>query len=256
MKHVNLQIYQLRRHVQRIGRAAVELVWPTRCACCEKLGALLCASCDEELPRIEQSLACSQCGAPLGKIVCTECTPVYEPQVFAFTQARCALEFTAATRRLILAYKDGNEHRLAALLAQLIVQAIPLEWRLWANVITWIPADPVALRRRGFDHMALVATALVGQMGLRVAPLLDKRSRSDQRTLNREERQRNMAELFAVIQAERDGREGNVAALLNNARIILIDDVFTTGATLDAATRVLREGGAKEVRVATIARVW
>jgi predicted amidophosphoribosyltransferase len=65
-----------------------------------------------------------------------------------------------------------------------------------------------------------------------------------------------MEELFALRSPERGGGEGRSPGLLRNARLVLIDDVFTTGATLDAASRVLRDGGVGEIRVATIARVW
>jgi ComF family protein len=238
------------RRLGWLADAALELLWPTRCAGCEQLGALLCERCTDALSRIDQDFACPRCGAPAGRLVCTECTPVYEQSVFTFSQARCAVEFSEITRRIIIAYKDGGERRLASLLARLLADVIPAEWRRWADALTWVPADSQALRRRGFDHMELIARALAAQTGLRVLPTLMKQARADQRGLGRSQRKTNTGRIFSV---------GHLEALLPGLQIrhlILIDDVFTTGATLDAASRALRAAKIQEIRVATVARVW
>jgi predicted amidophosphoribosyltransferase len=275
-----------KRRLRRLGDAALELLWPTRCAGCERLGVLLCDSCADALPRIDQALACPRCGAPAGPVVCTECAPAYERRTFTFAQARCALELSELVRRIILAYKDGGERRLAPVLACILGSALSLEWRRWADALTWVPADSQALRRRGFDHMELIAHELAAQTGLRAIPTLVKQVRADQRSLGRAQRRENTGSVFAVrqpfaqprgqppgqqLRRQRCQRPAGTPAQVPGQplapappgstahlppRIILIDDVFTTGATLDAATRALLAAGAGEVRVATIARVW
>ncbi|MDR1015028.1 MAG: double zinc ribbon domain-containing protein [Coriobacteriales bacterium] len=274
----------LGRHADRLRQAALELLWPTRCVGCERLGVLLCEDCASALPFIDQGRACPRCGAPAGALVCTECAPVHERTALAFTQARCALEFAGPVPRLVVAYKDGGERRLAGLLARLVARVVTPEWRCWADVLAWVPADAAALRRRGFDHMRLVAEALGALTGLRTAPLLVKQAQLDQRLLGRRQRRENAGSVFslhpspAIAQRGRAGTgqgpraagadvgKGPCAAdvqgvlrggpLSSFGRIVLIDDVLTTGATLDAATRVLLSAGAQEVRVATVARVW
>jgi ComF family protein len=247
-------LLRLRRLGSLALELALELVWPTRCAGCERLGTLLCDRCADALPRIEQASACPRCGAPAGRLVCTECTPVYEATAFSFSQACCTLEFSELTRRVILAYKDGGERRLAQPLARLIAEALPFEWRRWADALTWVPADSEALRRRGFDHMELIACALAARVGLRAQPTLVKLPRADQRGLGRAQRKDNARVVFRACQ--RQTPQDSHAPNRIPSRVLLIDDVFTTGATLDAATRVLLSSGAREVRVATIARVW
>ena len=229
-----------------------ELIWPARCVGCEKLGVLLCEDCRRALPYIDLQQACPRCGTPFGKLVCTECTTVYEtqPKQMPFSQARCSLEFTDLSRRIIVAYKDGGEQRLAPLLAQMAAQVIPQEWCDWADVLTWIPADADAVRRRGFDHIAKVVVSLAQMVGIPLQPLLSKGVHGDQRILNREERKLNMRRVFSLYQ----GAQERIDTAMK--KVILVDDVFTTGATLSAATEVLLGAGVEEVRVVTVYRVW
>jgi ComF family protein len=248
--------HRVERDLRGFANACLELVWPTRCAGCERLGALLCEQCMDALPYIDQQHACPRCGAPAGRLVCTECTPIYEKKTFAFSQARCALEFSELTRRVIVAYKDGGERRLAPLLSHILAGAIPPEWRRWLDAFIWIPVDPTALNRRGFDHMELIARALAEQTGLPAAPILTKRARNDQRRLNRAQRRENMAASFSVVASPSAIASPSTPHASRLRNLVLIDDVFTTGATLDAASRVLLTSGVREIRVATIARVW
>jgi predicted amidophosphoribosyltransferase len=98
--------------------------------------------------------------------------------------------------------------------------------------------------------MEFIAHSLFVQTGLRAVSILARHERADQRRLNRRQRKDNMSRVFFT--------EGHPLAPSGSSvqRLILIDDVFTTGATLDTATRTLLSAGLQEVRVATIARVW
>ncbi len=251
--------YLLVKEIRRLKSKILECFYPTRCVGCERLGYLLCNECQNELVFIDQSTSCTACGAPFGRNVCTECSTVYDKAIFPFAATSCALEFNELSRRLVLTYKNGGEKRLAVLLAQLLAQVIPRSWYRWADLITWIPADPIAYKRRGFDHMAYVADALSKRIGLSAKPLLYKRSIKDQRSLNRSDRQLNMREVFLVNKPKTGSSLNSKDIYFDEIRaknIILIDDVFTTGATLSAATNVLLNAKANEVRVATICRVW
>ncbi|MCL2339975.1 MAG: ComF family protein [Actinomycetia bacterium] len=229
----------------------LELGYPSRCVVCERPGELLCAADFQQLITIDANLACPRCGAPYGRLACTECQTYQGPQRFAFSAARSALVFDPRSRALILSYKDGNERRLAGLLADLLYQSLPLEWRLWPEALTWIPADRPARQRRGFDHMRMLATELADRSGLAAYSLLRKRPRADQRQLGRKARQQNVSQLF-----EYDPDQALAAVSGMPQRLWLVDDVFTTGATLDAAASVLRAAGIPEIRALTIARVW
>jgi ComF family protein len=150
---------------------------------------------------------------------------------------------------MVAIYKDQNERRLSAILAAFMVEAIPADWIIWADAICYVPCDKRALRRRGFDHMAHVAFEISRLTGLPIADFLLKSPISDQRGLGRKERQANLNGAFGVYVPS-----GHIAKDARN--ILLIDDVFTTGATLNAAAGALLEAGASEVRVATVTRVY
>lgn len=230
----------------------LEFVWPTRCVGCEKHGALLCGACAEELSPIDIHTACPRCGAPHGSLICTECYTRTGPVELNFSAAVCALSFNEIAARLIVCYKDQGERRLAELLASLIVDALPLSWGTWADVLMFIPAGQKAQRRRGFDHMEEVALKIAETLKLPLWDALEKLPAADQRGLNRSQRYENLIRAFAVT-AEASALACTISPPRN---ILLIDDVLTTGATLDAAAAVLKTQGAQEVRVATVARVW
>lgn len=227
--------------------AALELVWLTRCCGCEKPGALLCDACKQAFKWIEHQSACTSCGAPFGHLVCTECYSGEGKQSHSFDAAVCSVDLDELSGRVIVLYKDHNEHRLSRVLAcELLAAALPAEWLTWADVITWVPADKKALRRRGFDHMERIALDLAKQTHLPAERLLSKQTGKDQRGLNRSQRLINLKNNITLYKTKSP----------LPPHILVIDDVFTTGSTFAAASERLREGGASEVRVASIARAW
>lgn len=254
----------------------LETLSPTRCAACDMPGAVLCASCANALPFIESKLACPRCGAPFGYLLCTECPQPgseeareHPEHAFPFTSARCALSFEGRARRLVRVYKDQDELRLDTVIASLLcatmrgrtmrrelaggdatcarAQRVPDDWTQWADALAYVPASPEAVLRRDFDHMERIARICARRTGL---PLLEGlvagKGARDQRKLGRLQRRENRRSAFAL-------QRGSARV---PAKVLLIDDVFTTGATLSAATEVLLEAGCREVRVVTCCRVW
>lgn len=218
----------------------LDLIFPPKCAGCDAQGSLLCEACRDTLPLIDPRSACPRCGAPLPVAArpCVECSG----RAFAFSAARCAARLEPPVSRAVVMLKDSGERRYAAVLAELLAECAS-GWLTAGDVLVPAPASPAAVRRRGFDHASDITRALGRISGNEVRPLLRATPGADQRVLTRKERFANRANAFVL-------RPG----VKLDGRAVLVDDVFTTGATLDAAARVLRAAGEGEVRALAVAR--
>lgn len=231
--------------------AMEELLWPTRCVVCDQPGEILCEQCRRALVWIEQRHACPVCGAPYGSISCTQCKKDWPTRACV-----SALPFAGAGARLATCLKDGHELRIAPIMAAAMACALD-EASAWPaldglprydaaalDALCFVPATERAYQRRGFDHMELVARELSWLLGLPLADVLVRQRGRDQRALGRTERRRNLSGSVELT--------GDVCGL----RLLLVDDVVTTGASLGACAEVLMGGGAMPVTACTLARVW
>lgn len=228
-----------------------ELAWPTRCVGCDVPGELLCEDCRARLPWCEQRWACPNCGAPLGWLTCTECSEPWETRCVV-----CALGFDRISSQMVSCLKDAHELRLAGVDAAAMACALD-EAASWeasdgrarfdaaeTDVLCFVPATAKAYARRGFDHMELVSRELSGFLGIPLADVLVRESGRDQRQLGREGRARNLAGAIDVTD--------DVSGL----RVLLADDVVTTGASMREAARALLSRGAASVTGCALTRVW
>ena len=214
----------------------LQLLLPQRCATCSRVGAALCDTCRAGFVRLAPPL-CDRCGSPSAWPVrrCVECAG----RRIAFATARAAILYDDRARRLVSAWKERGQRRLAHEAAVLVVEALA---RPAVAALAFVPADPERTLKRGHRP----AEALAGELGrvwqLPVEPLLQRvRSVKPQRGLGLQERRRNVAAAFGPARA-------------SPARVCLIDDVYTSGATATAAASALRKGGARRVEVVTLAR--
>jgi ComF family protein len=144
--------------------------------------------------------------------------------------------------RIVVLYKDSGERRYAAVLASLLADCASDELA-WAEAIVPVPATRAALRRRGFDHVELIARLLGELSGAPVARCLQAAAPGDQRTLDRAGRFAHAHGAFSLL-----------PDAVPPERALVLDDVMTTGATADAAAHLLLASGTAEVRLATVAR--
>lgn len=230
--------------------ALSEVLWPTRCVLCDLPGTLLCDACKTKLSFIDFWHRCPRCGAPQGYIQCTECNPVILRQFGLkqppFSTCVSALHFNESTARIVRCFKDQNEQRLGEVLASYMQDTLLPSWLSpHPPPITYVPSTKKALRARGFDQGELLAHHLAKRIDTTVISLFVRPSSKDQRTLSRQGRIVNMGNRFTLL-----------AHAEIPPRVLLIDDVYTTGSTLYAASQTLKAHGCKEVLCATFARVW
>ena len=223
-----------------------ETLWPTRCAVCDAQGKHLCDTCAQALPYIDLCRACPRCGAPHGLVQCTECNPV---TLAASGRERIPLDGMVSavslgsdSRRIVTTYKDRGERALCETMAELMARYIHPDWVRDAT-ITFVPATTEARRRRGFDHAELLAQATARRLGIEAIELFARPRSRDHRELGRRGRIENMRSRIHLI-----------PGAASPARVIVVDDVCTTGATLFAAADALQTSGARAVFGATFAR--
>ena len=215
----------------------LDILLPVRCVVCAAGGEQLCAGCREGLPLLRPPL-CERCGAPTAWPVsrCRECSG----RRLAFASARAAVEYDDRVRRLVAAWKERGLRRLAAEAADAIAAGIEPPG---VSVLTYVPPDLERVLQRGHHPAQRLAIELGQRWELPVRALVGRtRSVPHQRGLSRAERRRNVAGAFRP-------------AAESPARVALVDDVYTSGATVAAAASALRKGGARRVDVVTFARV-
>jgi predicted amidophosphoribosyltransferase len=213
-----------------------DVVLPRRCLVCGAAGAQLCAACRAALPRLEPPL-CELCGAPTAWPVerCRECSG----RRLGFARARAAVVYDASVQRLVAGWKERGLRRVAEDAAELVAERIP---PFDAAVVTFVPSDRGRLAARGHHPAARLARALARRYGLPCEPQLERPSGSQrQRGLSLAERRRNVSGAFAATRP--------VAG-----PVLLVDDVYTSGATVSAAASALTAAGAERVDVVTFAR--
>lgn len=242
----------------RLWRAALELLYPPLCAACDAAlsapDAVFCGPCALTLAPIENG--CSLCARPLPPsntpAPCLRCL-FQAPRV---SGARAAFEFGGALATAVRRLKWQHVPELAPALGALLDAALaraPPEWRA-VDVIVPVPLHRARLRKREFNQAALLAAALLeaarareaplGRVPLETRALVRVRDTPPQTGLDATARRRNVLGAFTV----------RAPARVRGKRVLVVDDVMTTGATADACAAALFAAGAVTVRVLTLGK--
>jgi predicted amidophosphoribosyltransferase len=213
----------------------LDLLLPQRCLVCGRGGRLLCSGCRAGLIRLEPPL-CARCGAPTIWPVrrCRECAG----RRLAFASALAAVAYDEAARALVSGWKERGLRGLAGDAAAIVVEQVP---RPDAALLTFVPADADRRLKRGHHPAERLARRLGACWGLPCEPLLERVGGGRQRGRTLAERRRNVRGAFRAV--------GSAPA-----RVVLVDDVYTTGATATAAASALRAAGARRVEVVCFCR--
>jgi ComF family protein len=245
--------------IRRLWRAALELLYPSRCVGCDaeldKPDEIFCFPCSLTLVAIEQ--ACPRCARPLPyrtgpPCPCLECLQ----RTHRFDAAVAAYEFGGAIAEAVKALKWHHRPELAPALGAPLFAALsraPPDFRD-VDLIAPVPLHPKRLRKREFNQAAELAAALREAARAEDAPLqrvplearaLERiRDTAPQSGLDGAQRRRNVLDAFRA----RD------PARLAGKRVLVVDDVMTTGATADACAAALKAAGAAAVLVLTLGR--
>ena len=219
-------------------QALLDILLPPRCALCASPQEPLCRDCLAGLPYLTGP-SCARCGRPTALPVgeCRECGG----RRLEFQRAAAAMAYEGGGRELVRHLKSGRRRALAGPAGATIATLLGGGG---SEVVCWVPGDWWRTIQRGCHPAELLAREVARTWGLPAVDLLEPaRLRRPQRGLDTAARRRNVRGAF------RARRQAEVPA-----RVALIDDVYTTGATLDACARALRDAGAAVVECFTLAR--
>lgn len=234
------QIADVATVVERWRGQLLDLLFPARCVSCNRVGESLCSICRSQI-KFVTSPYCERCGRPLE--FHGEACPICRAHPLHITHIRAVAYHEGTLRQAIHALKYRHwidlVDPLAALLQQYLVRTTPN-----VDLITAVPLHTDRQRERGYNQAELLARRLAAGVGLPyVGGLKRTRATADQIGLDVQARHENVRDAFAADRGAFAGR-----------RVLLVDDVCTTGATLDACAVALRAQGACEIYGMTVAR--
>lgn len=215
----------------------VSIYAPHTCLGCGYEGSLVCDACSRHI--VQPVVCCYRCHAfrPTGR-TCSDCrrqTPLIS--------VNSACIYTGIAKDLIWSLKFDRAQAAADImgrrLAQLYGFAVPED-----ALIVPVPTAAKRVRKRGYDQAVLIARSFARHSSRQYTPLLSRLGSQEQKGVGREERFQQLDSAFVLRAPKR----------VPGSRIILIDDIITTGATLEEAAVTLRSGGAKAVAALTFAR--
>lgn len=223
---------------------------PPACAACggdagaESHSAPVCLQCRLSLPPVPHPL-CGRCGAPVGTGRAPSCLECAEwPDLLSGARAACLLESPA--RELVHALKYQGWKRVGAFMGKEMARRAA-EVPVRADFVVPVPTSARNLRRRGYNQAEVIARSLAESAGIPPLRCLERhRQAGTQTSLNPAQRRANVSGAFALSERHRES--------VRSRRLILVDDVITTGATLLAAVQALSAGGASSVFAYAFAR--
>lgn len=236
--------------------ALAAVLFPAPCRICDStlLDASripICKACLESFEPIREPM-CRQCGRPFLSPVAIEAQRplcrLCRDGVYAFDRARSFGAYTDALGGAIILLKYERVTRLGDFFAERLVEVVRKAGEdFLADVVVPVPLHPDRQRERGYNQAELIARPLARRLGLELGAylLVRTRPRPDKLKLSRRERWKSVRGAYATRSGVR----------VDKRRILLVDDVLTTGATLDACARALKRAGAASVVGVTVARL-
>ncbi len=226
---------------ERALAAVWETLFPARCLGCGRRGEVVCSDCRPSIPRLPAG-ACPRCALPSRRLPgpCPGCR--YLPASLAAVRTACVYEGIARAAVQTLKFRSGRY--LVPFMGELLRDAATRR-PLAADLVVPVPLSRARWRERGYNQAELLAAEVATTVGGVLLPaLLEREDRPAQRTLPAAERRRNVVGAFRCADP----------GLASGRRILLVDDVATTGATLGACAEVLSRAGATRVAALVFAR--
>lgn len=217
-------------------RELTDALLPERCVVCERFGAALHSECMATLA-VADPPRCDRCWAPDSQSPCAACVA----DAPAFAALRTPYRFEGSVRRALLEAKFRGVTTLLPPLATAAAEIVPTGWR--PTLVVPVPLHRARERQRGYNQAGLAAEVIADRLGVPIALDVLRRTRATppQASLDATRRATNVTTAFA-------------AAPVEGERVLVVDDITTTGATLGVCARALLDAGAAEVFALALAR--
>lgn len=230
-------------HIQKSSQSLLDLLFPPSCISCKAAGSWLCQKCLDQIALITPPV-CERCGTPMtpNTSVCRQCK---NNPLQSINGIRSAAQFEDNPIRPAVHFLKYRNHKaVASILATLLAEAYR-RYQLAVDVLIPVPLHAARFRERGYNQSELLAGAM-GQLlhkPVNTSALYRTRATKSQMTLGIQERHQNVTEAFACNSTNLSGQ-----------KVLLIDDVCTTGSTLDACADALKKSGVVAVWGLTLAK--
>lgn len=237
--------------MRRFFSGALELVYPRHCLVCHDILVFgsehwLCKSCHHEHPVLRESL-CIKCGQPLaedGDRYCYDCHRIRH----YFKEGRALWVYEGEVKERIKDLKYSYKTYYGRIFGQLMADYFQ-SYLMWPiDMVVPVPLHKKKLRKRGFNQVDLICKDFTKQTGLSYRPDLIVRHKYSrpQKALTDDERRENVINAFKC-------RESTHKYDIMDKSILIVDDIYTTGSTVDGIAQILMEAGAKEIYCLTVA---
>ncbi|MBR2187351.1 MAG: ComF family protein [Lachnospiraceae bacterium] len=234
------------RSKDSLFEVVLDILYPRHCAVCDELlpfgGGLVCIGCERK-PLPVSGPRCMKCGRMLGsdrEEYCSDCREV----IHFYDRAFSVFVYNDVMQQSIYRFKYRGKQEYADFYGESIVRYLGREIEsLGADALIPVPLHKDRQKKRGYNQASLIAKKLSKLTGIRLEDDLVRRvaATRPQKNLNREERRKNLKRAFLLSR--------NIVKL---TRVIIVDDIYTTGSTVDEMSLLLKEAGVREVYVVTV----
>ena len=227
----------------------LDLIYPPKCMICDDIIQIkepkwICKSCVGILEYVSEPI-CEKCGVPTEeeKSLCTSCVN----KDFSFCRNYSPYEYEGAVRAIIHKFKYGNNPQFGKGFAKLIVDKYGKEFFSEIDILIGVPMHKKKIRKRGFNQADILATEIGKLTGVESSKkvLIRKKNTKAQSSLTPRARRNNLKDAFEV----------NKNIDIKSKNIMIVDDIYTTGSTLEACSAILLKNGAKVVNGLTLSVV-
>ena len=236
----------IKENINSMKKQVLDLIFPRRCPLCDDVlpvfevnqrDTYICPECKKKLKIVKEPV-CKKCGKPMEReraVYCLDC----EKKRHDFIQGNAVFEYQGDLQRALYRFKYANRREYADFYGA----AAAAQYEKWMKqkkiqAIVPIPLHKKKQKKRGYNQAELFAKVLGKQVGIPVRTdlLIREKSTIPQKELNEAERKNNLKNAFKITE--------NIVQL---SYILLVDDIYTTGSTIDAAAATLKEAGCREV---------